>query len=453
MDAVSAAEEARRFFDRGLTLDVGNRLHRLEALQAALEKHEQDLLQALHEDLGKSPAEAYMTELALVYGEIREVRHHLRAWARTERVRTPLAAFPDRGAVYREPYGLVLILAPWNYPLNLSLVPLVDAVAAGNVCLVKCSGRSPHTARALDAVLQEAFPAGWARVLDESLSHDQVLAPHYDFVFFTGGMRAGRQVYARAAQELTPVVLELGGKSPVIVDETADLKLAARRIAWGKWTNAGQTCIAPDYVLVQRKVRDRFLALLEKEIRRRYANAEDRDDWPHMIDRRAYDRLTALIDAESGVIGGRRRSETLRIAPTLAPRAQWTSPCMQEEIFGPLLPVLVYDDLDRTLAHLRSLPRPLAVYVFTSRRRTAGHIIRTLPFGGGCVNDVLMHLSTARLPFGGVGASGIGAYHGRAGYETFSHRKSIMQAPPVLDMPLRYPPYGPGRLGLLKRFM
>lgn len=451
MDIQMTAERARRYFAGGSTRDVGARIFSLEKLQSVLHEHEDEVLAALHDDLGKAPAEGYMTELSVVYGEIREAVAHLRRWARPGKVMTPLAAFPAASRIYREPYGLVLILSPWNYPVNLSLTPLVNAVSAGNVCLLKCSRRSPHTAQVLTQIVTQAFPAEWVTVIPADVTHEEVLEPRYDFIFFTGGIRAGRAVYERAARDLVPVVLELGGKSPCIIDESANLRLAARRIAWGKWMNAGQTCVAVDYVVVHRSVKERFVALLREEIERRYAHAEDRGDYPRIVNRTHYERLRALLDSETGIIGGACNERRLRIAPAIAPEADWDHPVMAEELFGPILPVLAYENLETLLERLGSMPRPLACYIFTALRRTARRIIGTLSFGGGCVNDVLMHLSSTRLPFGGVGASGMGAYHGRAGFETFSHRKSVVHASARFDVPLRYAPFDQAKLRFLKK--
>ena len=328
----------RVYFDGDRTKPLAFRLAMLERLETQIREQENAILAALRLDLSKSRAEAYMTELALVYGELREARQNLRIWARTERVRGSLASFPAKNYVYREPYGVVLILAPWNYPFYLSIAPLIAAIAAGNCAVVKCSAESVHTSALIRKLLQAVFPASYVYAAAPDTDHAELLCQRYDYIFFTGSPRVGKIIMRAASEHLTPVTLELGGKSPCIVDESADIKLAARRIAWGKFLNAGQTCIAVDYVLVQRRVKAALVQALGAEISRRYPKAERQESYPKIINRRHYARLAGLIAAEKEVIGGAMNERAAKIAPTLFPEAAFDHPCMQEEIFGPLLP-------------------------------------------------------------------------------------------------------------------
>ena len=443
----------RVYFDGDRTKPLAFRLAMLERLETQIREQENAILAALRLDLSKSRAEAYMTELALVYGELREARQNLRIWARTERVRGSLASFPAKNYVYREPYGVVLILAPWNYPFYLSIAPLIAAIAAGNCAVVKCSAESVHTSALIRKLLQAVFPASYVYAAAPDTDHEELLRQRYDYIFFTGSPRVGKLVMRAASEHLTPVTLELGGKSPCIVDESADIKLAARRIAWGKFLNAGQTCIAVDYVLVQRRVKAALVQALAAEISRRYPKAERQESYPKIINRRHYARLAGLITAEKEVIGGAMNERAEKIAPTLFPEAAFDHPCMQEEIFGPLLPIIAYDELETAVREIKAREKPLACYVFTQNKRRAEALIRKLSFGGGCVNDVLLQIGNHRLPFGGVGNSGMGAYHGRYGFETFSHKKAVVKNTGFPDLPFRYAPFGEGKLKLLKKFL
>lgn len=443
----------RVYFDGDRTKPLAFRLAMLERLETQIREQENAILAALRLDLSKSRVEAYMTELALVYGELREARQNLRIWARTERVRGTLASFPAKNYVYREPYGVVLILAPWNYPFYLSIAPLIAAIAAGNCAVVKCSAESVHTSALIRKLLQAVFPASYVYAAAPDMDHEELLRQRYDYIFFTGSPRVGKLIMQAASEHLTPVTLELGGKSPCIVDESADIKLAARRIVWGKFLNAGQTCIAVDYVLVQRRVKAALVQALGAEIARRYPKAERQESYPKIINRRHYARLAGLIAAEKEVIGGAMNERAAKIAPTLFPEAAFDHACMGEEIFGPLLPIIAYDELETAIREIKAREKPLACYVFTRDKRKAEGLIRKLSFGGGCVNDVLLQIGNHRLPFGGVGNSGMGAYHGRYGFETFSHKKAVVKNTGFPDLPFRYAPFDEGKLKLLKKFL
>ena len=440
----------QRFFNSNRTKSTAFRRRQLLRLRQAVERYEPDLYAALYADLRKSRCEALMTELGLVKEEIRIAIENLDIWSRPEHVRGTAAIFPAGSCIYREPYGVVLILSPWNYPVNLALTPLVGAIAAGNCAILKCSKSSAQTSAVLRRMINETFPEKYIYCADPEADYDDVLRRPYDFIFFTGSPRIGKTVMAAASEYLTPVSLELGGKSPCIVDRTANLQLAAKRIAWGKFMNAGQTCISVDYVLVDETVKAEFLACMRRELERRYPNAERSDTYPCIISEHHYERLKKLLAGEHGIIGGMTNDASRKIAPSILVNAGFDHPVMQEEIFGPLLPVIGYTDLTEVLAKLKSMPKPLACYIFTEDRKTARRILGEFSFGGGCVNDVLLHISNPRLPFGGVGNSGMGGYHGKYSFETFSHKKSVVTNSTKIDVPVRYAPFSDRKYRLMK---
>ena len=448
-------EEQRAWFDGGHTLPMAARLEALDRLERAILRHEQDLYRALKTDLGKSQMEAYMCEVGLTLSELRYVRKHTRAWSRDRRVLTPLAQFPAKSFTVQEPYGVVLILSPWNYPVLLTLEPLIGALAAGNCCVVKPSAYSPATSAVLAELLREAFPPEHVAVVEGGRQENQgLLAQKFDYIFFTGSVSVGREVMSKAAVHLTPVTLELGGKSPCIIDERADLTLAARRVVFGKYLNCGQTCVAPDYVLAHRKVKDAFVEKVRQEIVRMYgAHPLESPDYGKIINRKHFDRLLGLLDREKLVFGGESDPETLRIAPSVLDGVTPEDPVMGEEIFGPILPVLTVDSMEEALAFVKARPKPLALYLFTADKALERRFLERASFGGGCINDTIIHLATSRMGFGGVGESGMGAYHGRKSFQTFSHEKSIVKKSTWLDLPMRYPPYTKQKEGMVRRFL
>ena len=433
----------RAYFAGGGTLPVPARIRALERLEQALLAHEEDLYQALRADLGKSRTESYLCEVGLTLSELRYVRRHVKAWSRRRPALPSLAQLPGRCFLQPEPYGVVLILSPWNYPVLLTLEPLIGALAAGNCAVVKPSAYSPNTSAVLSALIEKALPQEHAAVIQGGRQENQaLLGQKFDYIFFTGSVSVGREVMAQAATHLTPVTLELGGKSPCIVDGTADLALAARRIVFGKFLNCGQTCVAPDYLLVQREKKDALLAQIAREIVRMYGEHPlESPDYGKIINEKHFRRLLGLLDSDKLVLGGERDPAALRIAPTILDNVTGEDPVMQEEIFGPILPVLPVDSLEEAISFVRERPRPLALYLFTSSREAERRVFSQLSFGGGCVNDTILHLASSRLPFGGVGDSGMGAYHGKYSFLTFSHEKGILKTSTRLDVPLRYPPY------------
>lgn len=455
MEIEALIKAQRAYFAIGATLGLSARKAALRRLKEAILAHEAEICAALAADLGKSRAESYMCEVGMALAELSFAQKHLAGWMRDERVCTPLAQFPARSFTVRQPYGVVLIMSPWNYPFMLTLCPLVGALAAGNCCVVKPSAYSPATSAVLRKILSACFAPEHAAVVEGGRAENQALLDQqFDYIFFTGGVTVGREVMAKAARHLTPVTLELGGKSPCIVDATAKLDLAARRLVFGKLLNCGQTCVAPDYLLVDRRVKDELLAHIKKWIRAMYGeNALDNEGYVHMINQRHFDRVMGLIDPAKAVFGGKGDAASLRIQPTILDGVSPDDAVMQEEIFGPVLPVLAFDKIDEALAFVNSRPHPLALYVFSQSKAVQQLFLRRSLFGGGCINDTIIHLATSRMSFGGVGESGMGGYHGKKSFEVFSHQKSIVKKYTWMDLPVRYAPYTPIKEKLLRLFL
>lgn len=436
----------RAFFESGKTLCVCYRKKALEKLYAAIVSREKLLMDALQKDLGKSDFESYMCEIGMALDEISYMLKHVDRFAKEKRVRTPLAQFASRSYVKPSPYGVALIMSPWNYPFLLTIDPLVDALAAGNTAIVKPGAYAPATAQAVKELLESTFPSEYVAVVTGGRAENACLLDQkFDYIFFTGSKNVGKEVMKKAAEHLTPVTLELGGKSPCIVDETADLAIAARRIVFGKYLNCGQTCVAPDYVLCHASVRDRFVALVKAEITRQYGeNPLQNTDYGHIINQKHFDRVCSLIDEKKTICGGHTNVGTLQIEPTVMTDVTWQDAVMGEEIFGPILPILTFENVDQVIETVNAYDRPLALYLFSSNKKTIRRITSECIYGGGCINDVIIHLATARMGFGGVGESGMGAYHGKAGFDTFSHQKSIVDKKTWIDLPMRYQPYNRG---------
>lgn len=448
-------EKQRRFFDRGITKSFRFRYEALERLEKVISRREEEIAKALYQDLHKSSFEGYMTEIGMTLSELRYVKKHLKGWMRRKRVLSPAAQFPSDSFVVKEPYGVVLIMVPWNYPFLLCMEPLIGAVAARNCCVLKPSSCSGAVLTVIRKIIEEVFPSEYVAVVEGGREVNQkLLDQHFDYIFFTGGKTVGKLVMEQAARHLTPVTLELGGKSPCIVDETADLKLAAKRIVFGKYLNSGQTCVAPDYLLVQECVKDKLLGYMKIQILNMYGkNPFQNPDYPAMIHEKHYERVMNLIKEETVVIGGYGSRDTLQIAPTILDSVAADAPVMQEEIFGPVLPVLTFGKIEEAEQFVKKREKPLALYLFTRKKEVEKRILNNLSFGGGCINDTVIHLATSRMGFGGVGASGMGTYHGKDSFDTFSHRKSIVKKSNALDLPVRYPPYGKRKEKLLRIFM
>lgn len=436
-------EKQRKYFRTGATLPVSFRVKMLRRLRDALDRCEKEIGQALAADLGKSGYESFMCETGLVRSEISYMIRHTRRLARDHTVWTPLAQFASRSFQKRSPYGNTLIMSPWNYPVLLTLDPLADAIAAGNTAIVKPSAYAPATSAVLEKLIGSCFPEEYVAVVTGGRQENAALLEEkFDFVFFTGSQAVGKEVLRHTAEYLTPAVLELGGKSPCIVDETADLPLTARRIVFGKYLNCGQTCVAPDYILCQSSVKEQLVDALCKEIRRQYGDDPlQNPDYGRIVNEKHFKRLLGLIEPDKVAAGGRSSSDTLQIAPTVLDGAAWEDPVMQEEIFGPILPILTYDRFEDLYDVLADRPKPLALYLFSKNQPRIREAMSRFRFGGGCVNDVVIHLATSEMGFGGVGESGMGAYHGKIGFEAFSHTKSIVDKKTWMDLPMRYQPY------------
>ena len=433
----------RKYFRTGATLPVGTRLAALRRLYAAIFENEKDIHDAIRKDLGKSNFESYMCETGLVLEEISYMLKNTGRLAREKGVRTPLAQFHSRSYQKPSPYGVVLIMSPWNYPFMLTLSPLVDALAAGNTAVVKPSAYSPHTSEVIRRILTQCFPTHYVSVVTGGRAENTcLLREHFDYIFFTGSQAVGKEVMRNAAEHLTPVTLELGGKSPCIVDHTANIRLAAKRIVFGKYLNCGQTCVAPDYVYCHRAVKDRLVKEIQKQIQKQYGRQPlNNPDYGKIINEKHFDRLLGLMDENKLVYGGKADRKSLRIEPAVLDNVTFSDPVMQEEIFGPIMPILVFDHLDEVIRKVNAMPHPLALYIFTSDKKAAAKVLSRCGFGGGCVNDTIIHLATTEMGFGGFGESGMGAYHGKTGFDTFTHYKSIVDKKTWIDLPMRYQPY------------
>ena len=451
----SILKRQREYFAAGHTLPYEARRAALTRLKDALQRYEAELARALQADLGKSETESYMCETGLTLSEAGWMLRHLRRLMRDRRVSTPLAQFAARSFRSPSPYGTVLIMSPWNYPVLLTLDPLIDALAAGNTAVVKPSAYAPATAAVLQKLLEECFPPEYVCVVTGGRAENQaLLRQKFDMIFFTGSKAVGKEVLRCAAEYLTPAVLELGGKSPCIVEKTAKIELAAKRIVFGKYLNCGQTCVAPDYILCDAAIRDKLVAAIQKEITAQFgADPMQNPAYGKIINAKHYQRLMGLIDPAKVVCGGTGDEAAQRIAPTVMQDVAWEDAVMGEEIFGPILPVLTYTDLDAALAEIEARPHPLALYLFSEDKAVQRRVLGRCHFGGGCLNDTIIHLATSAMPFGGVGESGMGGYHGQAGFEAFSHLRSIVDKKTWMDMPVRYQPYSSLKDRLLRVFL
>lgn len=448
-------EKQHRLFMEGATLPVSFRLSQLQKLKDGIRRYEEKLDQALEADLGKSRMESYMCEIGLTLSELTWMQKHLRSLVREKRVATPLAQFAARSFRSPSPYGTVLIMSPWNYPVLLTLEPLIDAIAAGNTVVIKPSAYAEHTSAVLKEMLKECFPSEYVAVVTGGRAENKaLLEQRFDKIFFTGGKTVGREVLRHAAEYLTPVTLELGGKSPCIVDKSAKIPLAAKRIVFGKYLNCGQTCVAPDYILCDRTVSDELILALQKEITAQFGEDPLKNpDYGKIINRKHYDRIMGLIDPDKVVCGGCGDGQSLRIAPTIMKNVIFSDTVMGEEIFGPVLPILTYDTLEEAIDIVEEHPHPLALYLFSEDKGAQKKVLELCHFGGGCINDTIIHLATSAMPFGGVGESGMGGYHGKTGFETFSHFRSIVDKKTWMDLPIRYQRYSRMKERLLRVFL
>ena len=447
-------KEQRAFFNNRTTGDISFRKQSLTALQKAIRKYEKELSEALRKDLGKAPFESYMTEIGFILSEIRHTLKHLDKWAAAKRCKTPLFLFGSTSHTRPEPYGIVLILSPWNYPVQLLLAPLVGAIAAGNCAILKPSPRTVHTNHILGKLISETFPPQYIAFLEtDNRQTDNLLKQHFDYIFYTGGVAFGKRIMMAAAKNLTPVTLELGGKSPCIVDNDAHIQIAARRIVWGKYLNCGQTCVAPDYIFVHREVKDKLITALQAEIERQYGKSpQESPDYPRIISQDHFYNLLLLLKQGHIVAGGKYDDKDLYIAPTVISGILPENRIMSEEIFGPILPLLDFDDIDNVIDYVNNQEKPLALYYFGQNKKKARYVLQNASSGGACINDVVTHVANTHLPFGGVGSSGTGAYHGKYSFDTFSHTRSIVQSTTRFNIGMKFAPYD-GKLKWLKKIM
>ena len=436
----STLQKQRAYFLSGATQSLAVRKDLLRQLDEALHRYDKQLADALWQDLHKSYEEAYLTELSIVYGEIRNHLRHLSRWARAERKSSPLAILPATSRIIKEPLGNTLIIAPWNYPVQLLLNPLVGAISAGCTAMLKPSPYVPNVSRVLTEMIRATFPEEYIAIVEGNRQVNQMLlAERWDLIFFTGSPSLGKMVMEAAAKHLTPVVLELGGKSPCIIDKAANLEVAAKRVAWGKSLNAGQTCIAPDYLMIHEEVKDQFLKLLVKEWKHLLTkDPQKAKHFVRIVSDKALERLIGYLDNGTIYHGGKYDKATRYLSPTILTDVQENAPVMQEEIFGPIFPVMTFKDLDEVISFVNKREKPLALYYFGKDDQK---ILRHTSSGGACVNDVIMHIVNHKVPFGGVGNSGMGSYHGKDSFLTFSHRRSVIKTPTWVDMPFRYMPY------------
>ncbi|QHS23210.1 aldehyde dehydrogenase [Virgibacillus sp. MSP4-1] len=431
----------REFFQSGKTREVSFRVEMLEKLKRAIQENEKEIMDVLKIDLNKSEFEAYSTEIGIVLEEIGFTLKRLRSWMKPKKVRTPITHFGSSSYIYSEPYGVSLIISPWNYPFQLALVPLIGAISAGNTSIIKPSEYTPETSDFLERLIASLYPEEFVSVIQGGAETSQALLnQNIDYIFFTGSVPVGKIVMEAASKNLTPVTLELGGKSPCIVHEDANLKLAARRIAWGKFTNAGQTCIAPDYVYVHEKIRTEFLEEFKKAVLRLYGEEPlKNENYTHIVSEKHFNRLKMFLEDGETFMGGHIDSTTLAMEPTVLTDISWEDPVMKDEIFGPILPVMEYQDLDEVIDGVYQHPHPLALYLFTAEKNIQSEVLSKISFGGGCINDTVYHFVSPYLPFGGVKSSGIGSYHGKGNFDAFSHKKSIVKQTNLFDIPFRYP--------------
>ena len=439
----SILSKQREYYRTGATIPVKFRTAQLKKLYETVKKYQDEINAALTCDLGKGSYEGFMCESGLVLSEISYMIRNTRKFAKRKTVPTPLAQFASHSFKQPVPYGNTLIMSPWNYPFLLTMDPLADAIAAGNTAVVKPSAYSPATSNIIKRIVEECFPEEYVAVVTGGRAENSALLEQkFDFVFFTGSQNVGKEVLRHTAEHLTPAVLELGGKSPCIVDSSANIKLSAKRIVFGKYLNCGQTCVAPDYILCEKSIKDEFVSEVVKQVKKQYGEAPlENKDYGKIINEKHFDRLCGLIDSTKVVLGGETDRTSCRIAPTVMDNVTYDNAVMGEEIFGPIMPVLTFDSFEKLVEELKTKDKPLALYLFSSDKKHINKVLSELSYGGGCINDVVIHLATSNMSFGGVGESGMGGYHGKDGFDAFSHYKSIVDKKTWMDLPMRYQPY------------
>lgn len=433
----------RKYYQGRETKSTAFRVEQLKKLKTLLKENDQVIIDAVYKDFKKAPFETFGTEIGLIIGEINHAIKNLRNWVKPQKVASSLVNFPSQNYILTEPFGTVLILAPWNYPVQLSLLPLVGAISAGNTAIIKPSELTPNTSSIITELIAHYFDPEYVTVVNGGVdASTDLLELDFDYIFFTGSTRVGKIIMQSAAKRLIPVTLELGGKSPCIIDSSADLEISAKRIVWGKFVNAGQTCVAPDYLLVEESIKAEFIEELKKAVTSLYGeDPEESPDYPRIINKQHFERLASFLDNGTVALGGKTNADTKYISPTILDDITWDHDVMKDEIFGPILPILTFNALADIVNQVRRFPRPLALYVFTTNDVTEQFLLENISFGGGAINDTIAQLGNHNLSFGGVGASGFGSYHGKASFDSFSHQKSIMKKSFMMDIPLRYAPY------------
>lgn len=445
-------DKQRQYFYMNETKSLQFRINNLRKLKNMIKLNEALIMEALYKDLGKSNYESFVSEIGILYDEINHMIKHLPKWSKMKKVKTPLVNYNAKSYVVSEPYGVTLIISPWNYPFQLTMSPLIGAIAGGNTAIIKPSEYSEHTTNVIEKMIQDHFKEEYVAVIKGGIEEtDQLLNESFDYIFFTGSIPVGKIVMEKAAKHLTPLTLELGGKSPCIICYDADIDLTAKRIVFGKLLNSGQTCVAPDYLFVHRSIKNDLIDKIIFYIEQFFEDPLLNKNYPNIISPKHFNRLTQLIKDKEVIYGGTYDEETLKISPTLLSDINLDDPLMTEEIFGPILPILEFQHLNEAIKIIQSKPKPLALYLFTNDSELEKDVLDNLSFGGGCINDTIMHLATPYLPFGGVGESGLGAYHGKASFNTFTHQKSIFKSGKLFDVSLRYPPYTEKKLKMIKK--
>ncbi|HFU6606200.1 aldehyde dehydrogenase [Bacillus cereus group sp. TH43LC] len=457
IDINNILEEHKEFFHTGATKTLQFRLEQLRKLKDGIQRYEKRIIKALHQDLGKSEFEAYVTEVGFLLDSINNTMKNLKKWMKPEKVKTPFTLWPAKSFIMKEPYGTVLIIGPYNYPFQLLIEPLIGVIATGNCAVLKPSENTPHITSVVNELISELFDKSYVRVIEgEKETTSTLIHAPFDYIFFTGSVQVGKIVMEAAAKNLVPVTLELGGKSPVIVDKTANIDLAAKRIVWGKLLNTGQTCIAPDYMMVHSDVKEELISKMKETIVNYYGeNSMQSKDYGRIVNERQFDRLASIIeqDKENVIFGGTSVKENLYIEPTLLEAKSWSDAAMQDEIFGPILPILEYNQLEEAIQTINKRPKPLALYLFTEDKQCEEEVLSRLSFGGGCINDTIFHSANSHLPFGGVGNAGIGAYHGKYSVDLFSHHKSIVKKSTKMDVSFVMPPYSEKKMDFIRKFL
>ena len=448
-------KKEREYFKTGATLSYKFRLNALKKLKEAIIRNEKEIMNALFLDLGKSATESYMCEVGMVLSELKYAIRHLKKWIKRDRVTTPIAQFPSKSFIVKEPLGVVLVMSPWNYPFMLAIDPLIGAIGAGNCVVVKPASYAKNTSLVIKKLLGECFDERYVSVvLGGREENSALLEQRFDYIFFTGSVSVGKFVAEKASKNLTPVTLELGGKSPCVIDKTANLKISARRLAFGKFLNVGQTCVAPDYLLIEKSVKEEFLKYFKAEIVKMFGEEPLKNEsYGKIINEKHFNRICRLIDKDKVIFGGESDEKSQKIAPTILDNVTLDDACMKEEIFAPILPVITYEKVEEAINIISKFEKPLALYLFSTDKVTINKFLNTVPYGGGCVNDTIIHLATTKMGFGGVGYSGYGSYHGKRSFLLFSHEKSIVKKSPSIDLPIRYQPYSKLKDKLIRKFL